>query len=710
MQLTTAHRAIIETEQRLIAALSEAVRQASPRAGQALPDLWVPCFAHLKICPAGGQARDLLLGFCSFIDAHRRVSLIDWRAAPLARVFFNFDQGETYDLELDDRALQGEVKLKRLLTFEAGELSGVFAPEVSLTRDADGTWAAAPPAAAPTLRGGDGGALPRKLVDSDPDGMRVPVVTDLLDAEQRAVVEHDARSPVLVLGGAGCGKTTVALHRLARLHQREPQRFGQRAMVVVVPEPGLARLTAAILAELGLERVGVFSYDRWIARQAQRVFSDLPRRQCEDPPARVVHLKRHSALRAVLPELVARLGARAAERLDHALAARGRSVRVWPELEGATPLARLEQLEARELDAAPEHLQRGVRRAFAAERQRLHLAREDLLLLFGDRKLLELAASRSGGELTAAMVEATLEHTRLQFSETSEETFSHVDADRLRTSDGRGLDEGTPLEVCKTVDAEDYAVCFELLRLKTGGLSTPRGRPARYWHLVLDEAQDLAPIELSVLGRALRRGGSITVCGDQAQQIDPSACFAGWEQALVELGLQGTAPAHLRTSYRCTEAVTRFSHDVLGPGAPDELPEALRAGKPVLRSCFATEAHLTYALTRALADLVDREPRTGVAVIARTAAGAARLHAALARSLPVSLVRRGEFSFAPGIEVTDVSQVKGLEFDVVVVPDATPARYPDEPDARRKLHVACTRAICGLWVQTVGRWSQIVPA
>jgi len=56
-----------------------------------------------------------------------------------------------------------------------------------------------------------------------------------------------------------------------------------------------------------------------------------------------------------------------------------------------------------------------------------------------------------------------------------------------------------------------------------------------------------------------------------------------------------------------------------------------------------------------------------------------------------------------------VSQVKGLEFDVVVIPDATPRRYPDQPDARRKLHVACTRAIHQLWVMAVGRFSPIVP-
>jgi superfamily I DNA/RNA helicase len=56
------------------------------------------------------------------------------------------------------------------------------------------------------------------------------------------------------------------------------------------------------------------------------------------------------------------------------------------------------------------------------------------------------------------------------------------------------------------------------------------------------------------------------------------------------------------------------------------------------------------------------------------------------------LVLDGDFRFGAGAHVTTVDQVKGLEFDTVVVPDASLATYPDTPAARRALYVATTRA------------------
>ena len=59
--------------------------------------------------------------------------------------------------------------------------------------------------------------------------------------------------------------------------------------------------------------------------------------------------------------------------------------------------------------------------------------------------------------------------------------------------------------------------------------------------------------------------------------------------------------------------------------------------------------------------------------------------------------------------MADVSQVKGLEFDYVIVPDADAANYPLTPESRRLLHVAATRAIHQLWVISVGHPSPVLP-
>jgi DNA helicase IV len=61
-------------------------------------------------------------------------------------------------------------------------------------------------------------------------------------------------------------------------------------------------------------------------------------------------------------------------------------------------------------------------------------------------------------------------------------------------------------------------------------------------------------------------------------------------------------------------------------------------------------------------------------------------------------VIEGQYSFEPGVDVTDADEVKGLEWDYVILPDVTARAYPVDPEARRRLHVAVTRAAHQLWV------------
>ncbi len=66
------------------------------------------------------------------------------------------------------------------------------------------------------------------------------------------------------------------------------------------------------------------------------------------------------------------------------------------------------------------------------------------------------------------------------------------------------------------------------------------------------------------------------------------------------------------------------------------------------------------------------------------------------------------FAFAPGVEVVEVSEIKGLEFDYVVLIEVSAAHYPDNSHARRLLHVGATRAAHQLWLTCVGTASPIL--
>ena len=72
-------------------------------------------------------------------------------------------------------------------------------------------------------------------------------------------------------------------------------------------------------------------------------------------------------------------------------------------------------------------------------------------------------------------------------------------------------------------------------------------------------------------------------------------------------------------------------------------------------------------------------------------------------------VRAQEFSFRPGIEVTDIRQVKGLEFDYVVMLDVNAASFGSDDESRHLFHIGVTRAAHQLWLIITGPRSPLLP-
>ena len=610
--LAPEHRQRIEEVQALLA--------------EAGPGAWP---GHVRLQTAGHQ-RDVLLGSGSRAAP---VVAIEWQSAPLAEVFFDCEEGAAYELDIDGRAITGVLERRHLLGYEGGALAEIRAPAVTLRRGSHG-WSAHPPSP-------PGELLPR------PERLRrVQPWQVELDPAQRRLVELAPGRPLLLLGEAGFGKTTVALHRLAQLRRQAGS--GLRA-AAIVPTEGLRVLTASLLDRMGLGDVPVFRFDQWAARQARLSFRGLPKRESSEASAQVIKLKRHPALRAAIGALV------------------------------------------------------------QVRRKKPRSMRRELEHLFGDSKILAHALAASNGALGPGHAREVLEHTHVQFSRSTEKEHAHVtDETRLEALDGRGLDEGTPLQDAGTLDAEDYAVLFELDRLRAKGTGAPPVAIDQWDCLLVDEAQELAPVELALIGRALAPGGSLIAAGDAAQQLDEGAMFGGWPATMAELG----APAHelgvLQTSYRCPPEVTALARRLRDDCAPGDREASASRGPGLRLSGHRSELHVAAWLCEELRTLRGRDPGASIAVICRGPEKAARLHRVLGHALEVRLALGGRFDFRPGVHVTCVPEVKGLEFDHVIVPDASASTYPDTPEARRSLYVALTRACHQLVLAAPGRMSPLL--
>jgi len=288
--------------------------------------------------------------------------------------------------------------------------------------------------------------------------------------------------------------------------------------------------------------------------------------------------------------------------------------------------------------------------------------------------------------------------------------FSDEDLERVATWCGRryrdllALLEGedtAPVEL----SPEDDALLLRAYQLRVGGLRGGDGRTLQLRHVAIDEVQDFAPIEVRVLLGCLDEQQSITLAGDTQQHMVEHGGFRSWSEFLGSLGLEGTEVNTLDVSYRCTHEIASFATAILGDLREDETPpKTTRSGPGVELFRFTDHGAGVAWLADALKELSAKEPLASVALLTPSPEVSRLYFGGLLTSevAKLRLVERQNFTFSPGIEVTEVEQVKGLEFDYVVLVEASATSYPDTAQSRRRLHVGATRAIHQLWLTSVG--------
>lgn len=215
-------------------------------------------------------------------------------------------------------------------------------------------------------------------------------------------------------------------------------------------------------------------------------------------------------------------------------------------------------------------------------------------------------------------------------------------------------------------------------------------------HVVLDEAQDLSPMQYRAVGRRCTTG-SATVLGDLAQGTTPWAT-GSWPEALHHLGKPGAHVEELTTGFRVPEEVIAYASRLLPAIAPGLAPAtSIRTAADSLTIRRATGEELVAAVVAACREALAHEGSTGLI------AADARLplfEAALAEAGLAFLTPGTETTAESRLTLVPASLAKGLEYDYVVLdePAAVVAGEPDRRTGLRRLYVSLTRAVSGLTV------------
>ncbi|MFN7701280.1 MAG: 3'-5' exonuclease [Deltaproteobacteria bacterium] len=762
-----------------------------------------PYFGRL-VLEEDGKKREVLIGKATYLDARTNVRIVDWRDAPVSRIYYRYEEGDEYEERFGGRDVFGEVVTRRAIAISTGLLRRIGCPQGLFVRGMDGGWRRAGDSA--RLQGGQGSAMraedhhsPGKLgvrIDDGRDEKYLPEITALIDPRQFELITKPDGGLVVIQGGAGSGKTTIGLHRLAYLAFQDSKRFRPDRMLVLVYNDALVRYISRVLPSLGAAGVPVTTFERWAAKLRASHLKGLPEGYHDETPSAVTKLKKHQRMLEVIEGYVAEVAAKVEKLLVEAtrgVEGAAEALAYWREQSRAPVALRLHRLDKwaspeEDPDAALNALARGREAPARAAPKSIALrhaiertisgARRELLdvshawaEILTDFDRLAKAFAEDSADLDAedlasahrwcvdkcGLVLAELDQKRDEGGlkpRKSERPGAAEDGDdkekdddpSLRFVDGEtpgkklvarrrsseddgeeedddrsvGIDGAEEVEAAK-LDREDDALLLRITQRLRGPLLRGTGKQAetlRYEHILIDEAQDLSPVELAVVMGTTTKQRSVTMAGDVAQRLHMDNGFKSWSQLLEAVDPRKAegegAPIEvspLKVQYRSTHPIIELAQDVLGPLADPGAGHAIRSGAPVELFQFAHSGEAVAYLGEALRELMQAEPRASVCLVARYPEQADLYYKGL-QTAEVPHLRRiadQDFPFRAGIDVTDVRQVKGLEFDYVVLLECSRAVYPVTDECRHLLHIAVTRAAHQLWVTTTGDPSLILP-
>ena len=510
------------------------------------------------------------------------------------------------------------------------------------------------------LRGGD--ALLAELERARTGEMADIVAT--IQAEQDEVVRAPLAGVLAVQGGPGTGKTAIGLHRAAYLLYNHPE-LAQTGVLVVGPSRTFIRYVAQVLPSLGETSV------------VQLALGDLVHgvtATADDPPD-VARLKGDLRAADLVAAAVGNL--RGGTEVDLDVSVGVRRVRVRAEEVNALASRIAER-------AGP------FRAGRAALRARLLSAVHREVVAFG------------GSNVDKARIDTEVK-AQAVFDKVLDACWPAVSAKGLISelfSNRRRL----AAAAAGIFDDDEWP---QLLRSRPGAGAGVRtiwttsdlalideaewliaGRGRTFGHVVVDEAQDLTPMQVRMVAR---RGpaGSFTVLGDLAQATGPFTPTS-WEETARPLPKKGGFElAYLTLGYRAPATVLEFASRLLPVAAPDVAPtEAVRPGRTPPMIERVEPARLAEAVATETARLADQGLYTGC--IVPEAVRPSVLSALKRRGIDFGVAERD--GLMQGVTVVSPRGAKGLEFEAVVVVE--PAEIAGEERAGlRLLYICLTRPI-----------------
>ena len=579
--------------------------------------------------------------------------------------------------------------------------------------------------------------LASQLSGTGPDDGQLTVIIETIEPEQYESIANVDDTVVIVQGSAGSGKSEIGLHRIAYLLSpfseiAERERPAPDTTLLVGPSQAFLDNADDVLPGLGVAAgVHRVRFSEWLGdklsdnrvRFRPRIWNNLLNRgELRDFDEKAETFKGSLAIADVMDRHVTELAADIRRRCRELGPVLGpdSSVRVTIDQVRDT-LSEVLSRRSSQLflnDQREEFIRRisrlveqggpvGIRARRAGAQRRIG-GREALDRERRERNELE-RRRRLIRDAVLAWCESAWPHIdfRQEYIEllSNPEKMIALAGDRLSTEDAEALAKSVSSDSINVFGDSDMGALAYLDHMLNGTIDSS------FRHIVVDEAQDISPIEFKLLSISSSNNW-FTILGDTAQRLTPYRGIARWRDVERVFGRSEIAVQRARRSYRSTRQITVYTNRILRT-----FDKNIDAPIPFRREGARVEysRHGSgEAMYRSVIEDIDRiRSMDGlddavIAVLARDTLNLNRFKGFCAGHVIDGIVEIGkEQPGGPRTVLARIPDVKGLEYDAVVVIGANDA-FSDTLFNKKLLYLATTRAKHHLAIHWSGRRSPIL--
>ncbi|PEY28992.1 helicase [Bacillus cereus] len=666
-----------------------------------------PYFGRVDFLEDGEKSEDAIyLGIHSFYDEQTEEFLVyDWRA-PISSLYYDYSVGRANYVAPND-TISGEMTLKRQYVIRNGQIISMFDTGVTI-----------------------GDKLLQEVLGNNANTQMKSIVSTI-QKEQNQIIRNEKSRLLVVQGAAGSGKTSAALQRVAYLLYRYRETLHADQIVLFSPNSMFNSYVSTVLPELGEDNMKQTTFQEYLELHIDKKF------ELEDPFTQMEYVltrMKEKSYETRLEGIRYKASTDFIEVVDQYLSYLKREGMLFKDIKfRGEVLISKEQMKEKfyEFDYSiripnrikliSEWLLKELKEQEKIERKKLWVEEEVQLL---DKETyakvhqkLQKRQEYSDGTfddfereqsmLAAIVVKKYFKPLRrrvkkLQFIHTPALYIQlFKDPQFVEQFVGRNkLPQGWN-EICKqtTANIQSFYMTYEdatpYLYLKDQLVEMQKNTSVQ--HIFIDEAQDYSAFQYAFLKRVFPHT-KMTILGDFNQTIYEHASENEFSQLSTLYGEELSERIVLTRSYRSTKQIIEFTKQLIIDG--HEIEPFQREGKqPIITEVKEGKVH-----HKKIVDRIEQLKQSGhktIAVICKTAEESEEAYAALQPSLPVRLIKKETSSFDAGILIIPSYLSKGVEFDAVIIYDASKKKYSRESE-RKLFYTACTRAMHELYIYSVG--------